>query len=251
MQALRGPGGILRENTLYRSKTGLAFMPYDSAPDRMDCFRNKTRSSVPCFQAGDVRANEQQMLLIMHTLFFREHNRIARRLQIVNPEWTDETIYQETRKIVGAVMQHITMDDWLPKILGPVAQQVLDRFDDYRADVNAGVANAVSAAALRFGHTMVVPELKRMDVAYRELSPVRLRDAFFSPEIFVQLDDMDSLVRGAVAAPVKDIRGESLVTSELTEHLFPNNPNKVPLDLPAINIQRARDHALPPYNHYR
>jgi peroxidase len=40
------------------------------------------------------------------------------------------------------------------------------------------------------------------------------------------------------------------VTSEVTEHLFPNK-FRIPLDLPAFNIQRARDHGLPPYNHYR
>ena len=49
----------------------------------------------------------------------------------------------------------------------------------------------------------MVPELKRMDKLYRDLSPLRLRDAFFSPEIFVQLNDMDALLRGSLASPVK------------------------------------------------
>lgn len=66
----------------------------------------------------------------------------------------------------------------------------------------------------------------------------------------MQLNDIDSLIRGSIASPVKDIRGDSLVTSELTEHLFPSKFN-VPLDLAAMNIQRGREHALPPYNAYR
>jgi peroxidase len=62
---------------------------------------------------------------------------------------------QETRKIVGAVSAKITFEDWLPRILGPVAAEVLNNFDEYNPEVNAGIANAISAAVMRFGHTLV------------------------------------------------------------------------------------------------
>ena len=80
-----------------------------------------TKSHIPCFLAGELRANEQLGLLSMHTMFLREHNRIARELAELNTHWDGDMIYHETRKILGAIMQHITYKHWLPKILGPVS----------------------------------------------------------------------------------------------------------------------------------
>lgn len=54
---------------------------------------------------GDSRANEMLELACMHTLFVREHNRLARGLKRLNPHWNGEKLYQEARKIVGAMIQ--------------------------------------------------------------------------------------------------------------------------------------------------
>ena len=54
--------------------------------------------------------------MAMHTLWVREHNRIATNLKLLRPYADDETLFQEARKIVIAELQHITYNEWLPEL---------------------------------------------------------------------------------------------------------------------------------------
>ncbi|KAF8787391.1 Peroxidasin like protein [Argiope bruennichi] len=241
--------GLLRSGVLM--STGKPLLPFNDGQP-IDCKRDLAESTVDCFLAGDVRANEQLGLLSMHTLWMREHNRIAKELFNYNRHWDNDKIYHEARKIVGAIMQHITFAHWLPKILGKDGYAKLGPYTGYKPEINPSISNVFATAALRFGHTLINPELLRLNESFKPIPEgnIPLRKAFFAPFRLLEEGGIDPLMRGLVYAPAKLKRPDQLLNSDLTEHLF-TPAHFVAQDLAALNIQRGRDHALPSYNEWR
>jgi hypothetical protein len=57
-------------------------------------------------------------LTSLHTIFLRLHNKIALSLSKINPFWSDEITYHETRRIVIAILQHIVYEQFIPLVIG-------------------------------------------------------------------------------------------------------------------------------------
>lgn len=117
---------------------------------------------------GDPRANQSPQLAVLQIVQFREHNRIAKKLEELNPQWTDETLYQEARRINTAIHQHISYYEWLPIILGKenmlanglIYENDGDYINDYDPSVNPATYNEHSAAAFRYFHTAIAGFLR-------------------------------------------------------------------------------------------
>lgn len=61
---------------------------------------------------------------------------------------------------------------------------------------------------------------------------------------------IDELLRGLVTSSIEKF--DNSITEEITNHLFEDLKKPFSgMDLIALNLQRARDHGLPSYNHYR
>lgn len=241
--------GLLRVGVTFPNRKPL--LPY-AGNQGVDCRRNLSESSTNCFVAGDIRANEQVALIAMHTLWLREHNRVANELRRINPHWDGDTIYHESRKIVGAAMQHITYVHWLPFILGEEGMNILGKFEEYNPNLNPSISNVFATAALRFGHTLINPILHRFD---GNLNPIQeghlpLHKAFFSPWRVVDEGGIDPLLRGLYTVAAKVKKPTENLNTDLTERLF-ESAHAVALDLAAMNIHRGRDHAIPGYIEFR
>ncbi len=91
------------------------------------------------FLAGDVRANEHVGLTAMHTLWVREHNRMAREIRQRKPRLAGDEIYERARAWVGGLMQSITYNEFLPVLLG---HDAVPEYRGWDAQVDADVARA-------------------------------------------------------------------------------------------------------------
>lgn len=80
-------------------------------------FHGKHQVCSPVILPGDSPANEMLELVCTHTLFVREDNRLARELKTLNPHWNGERLYQEARKILGAMIQVPATMSYVPALL--------------------------------------------------------------------------------------------------------------------------------------
>lgn len=194
--------------------------------------------------AGDVRANEQPGLTTLHIVFLREHNYHAARLAALHANWDDERLYQEARRIVAAEIQHITVDEFLPALLG----HKLPPYRGYNNRVNPGIGNTFATAAYRFGHSQVGPDIGVINAAFEEIASLDLADIFFNPDVIPAIGGIDPIVRYMAIDTAQ--RTDNLVVDPLRNFLF-GPPGAGGFDLAALNIQRGRDHGLGSYNDVR
>ncbi|XP_033642488.1 lactoperoxidase-like [Asterias rubens] len=215
---------------------------------------------VSCGLAGDNRAAEQVGLTALHTVWLREHNRIARELSGVNPHWDGDRVFDETRKIVGAEWQHIVYNEYLPLLIGQryMRRYRLDvnRVDLaeylYRTRVDATVRNGFATAVFRLGHSQIPTTIWRVDKEFqRVFSDIKTREAFFNATHVYNVEEggVGSILRGMLVQPLLVIDGA--FSPALTDHLFEDPEKGFGLDLVSLNIQRGRDHGLPGYTVFR
>lgn len=198
------------------------------------------------YRAGDIRVNEQAGLTAMHTLWVREHNRVADELTRLNPHWTKLKVWLESRKIVGAQLQQITFWEYLPNVLGP-ALAIVGEYDGYDDTADASVVNEFVTAGYRFGHSLVRPVFDRfLTDAYEngENKPLNLLASFFNTTAFRETD-IAAILRGLMTDV--SLRADEFINNILSEHLFEGSIIPHGSDLASLNIQRQRDHGMAPY----
>ncbi len=218
----------------------------DLLPFNEEGLENAGGTSETLFLAGDVRANENAALTAMHTVWVREHNRLAEEIAAEDSTLTDEEIYQRARAIVRAQLQVITYNEFLPALLGGNA---LSEYTGYDPNVDPSISNLFSTAAYRLGHSMLPSELLRLnsDGTTADEGNLALQNAFFAPQELID-HGIDSLLLGAANQQAQEI--DNMIIDDVRNFLF-GQPGAGGFDLAALNIQRGRDHGLADYNQAR
>ncbi|UYV64035.1 hypothetical protein LAZ67_2006372 [Cordylochernes scorpioides] len=167
--------------------------------------------------------------------------------EIYNPDVTSLWC----RRIVIAVLQFITYDEYLPFIVGGEQMDCHNlrvynssRYTQYNNRIDASMASSFSTAAYRYGHSMVQTIIPMWQSNNR-----LLRNTFFQPFDLYQ-DILDDMIKGSSYSGIAELVDPHLVT-DITEFLY-RTPPTAPFgqDLASLNVNRGRDHGLQPYVKY-
>ncbi|MBV6625712.1 MAG: peroxidase family protein [Rivularia sp. (in: Bacteria)] len=192
------------------------------------------------FLAGDERVSEQDALVAQHTLWLRNHNRIAQDLSQFHPKWDDEQIFARARQINIAQYQQVVMYEWLPQQIGEVS-----KYRGYDAGETPQISDEFNAAGFRFGHSQTGNKIETVD-SEGNATTLPLLTTFGAPNV-TEGKDVDEILKGSTVTLDEDV--DTNVVFDLRNALFP--PAGVGFDLYSANIQRGRERGLADYNQVR
>ncbi|MEL7371627.1 MAG: peroxidase family protein [Myxococcota bacterium] len=232
----------LDEDNLVCETPGDAF---ERQPANIENENPRREPASSLYLAGDERANENPILLSLHTVFLREHNRYAEHLAKMYPQWTDEQLYQEARRWVGAIIQSITYYEYLPRLIG---YDALEPYSGYRPEAAEPISWVFAAAAFRFGHSQLGPTLFRNDAEGNEFefSDVSLKAAFFATPLYDQ-SGPEPWLAGASATLAEKV--DLWMIDDLRNYMFGGHHGG--LDLAAINLKVGRENLASSLNAIR
>ncbi len=229
------------------------------------------------FTCGDGRCNENIALSAIHQIFHSEHNRLINDIKntLTNdtsatgvaalaqwtvttgtPDgWNGERLFQAARYVTEMEYQHLVFEEFARKV-----QPAVRPFHVYSPDVNPAIAAEFAHAVYRFGHSMLDETVARKNVDGSDNS-IPLLTAFLNPPEFLnggstglpagqparQLTPEQAA--GSVVMGSSDQVGNEL--DEFVTETLRNNLLGLPLDLPTLNITRAREAGVPPLNDVR
>jgi Animal haem peroxidase len=133
---------------------------------------------------GDPRNDENIIVSQLHLTFMKFHNRVVTRVKEEHPGLSGDALFEEAQRIVRWHYQWVVVKDFLPRIVGiEVVENILNpvgngykvspngadtpfpRFDlkFFRWQTQPFMPVEFSAAAYRFGHSMIRPTYKIND----------------------------------------------------------------------------------------
>jgi Animal haem peroxidase len=215
-------------------------------------------------------------LVMMHTLFTREHNAICDRLRAEYPSWSDDDLFHRARLINTALLAKIHTIEWTPALLdhptarvglnanwwglaGKTIKRLVGRISE-----NEVISGIVGGHPNHFGvpyslteefvsvyrmHPLIPDDYTFRAAASdevlqeREFAQVAQRPAM---ELMDQVDMQDLFYSFGVAHP-----------GAITLHNYPRGlqnfqrPDGIPQDLAATDIFRSRELGVARYNEFR
>ncbi len=217
------------------------------------------------FAAGDGRVNENIGLTAIHQIFHSEHDRLVDDIQAtldlpanaalktsyeaVGATTFDygERLFQAARFVTEMEYQHLVFEEFARKI-----QPAINPFEPFaftQPDLNPAIRAEFAHAVYRFGHSMLTETIARTN-ADGSTNDISLLDGFLNPASYTDGGPAGTLTAqqaaGSIIMGMSDQTGNEL--DEFVTDTLRNNLLGLPLDLPTVNMTRARSEGIPPLN---
>ena len=225
------------------------------------------------FCAGDGRVNENIALTAVHQIFHSEHDRLVDDIKKVLTDdtstagvaalaewklasgadgWNGQRLFQAARFITEMEYQHLVFEEFARKV-----QPAVRPFAGYLPDVNAAIPAEFAHAVYRFGHSMLDDDVARVNenptTGEKTDNSLKLLTAFLNPPEYFNSGGptpyTPEQAAGSIFMGSSDQAGNEL--DEFVTETLRNNLLGLPLDLPTINMTRAREAGVPPLNNLR
>ena len=220
------------------------------------------------FIAGDGRVNENIGLSTIHQVFHSEHDRLiddikntlttdtsasgitalAQWKRVAGADgWNGERLFQAARFVTEMEYQHLVFEEFARKV-----QPAINPFEPFaftQPDLNPAIRAEFAHAVYRFGHSMLTETISRTN-ADGSSNDISLLDGFLNPPSYTDGGSAGTLTSaeaaGSVIMGMSDQTGNEL--DEFVTDTLRNNLLGLPLDLPTVNMTRARSEGIPPLN---
>ncbi|NUO90790.1 MAG: heme peroxidase [Dermatophilaceae bacterium] len=229
------------------------------------------------FTCGDGRCNENIALSAVHQIFHSEHNRLVADIQNTlnqpanaalkadfenvtpgadpndpKPFTLGDRYFQAARFVTEMEYQHLVFEEFARKV-----QPAVRPFHVYSADINPAIDAEFAAAVYRFGHSMLDDTVARVNedpvTGAKTPNSLPLLKAFLNPPEFFNNGSggfyTPEQAAGAIIMGSSDQVGNEI--DEFVTETLRNNLLGLPLDLPTINMTRARDVGIKSLNGVR
>jgi Ca2+-binding RTX toxin-like protein len=229
------------------------------------------------FACGDGRCNENIALTTIHQVFHSEHNRLVEDITATlnlpenaallaayraphtltagGPDISygfGGRLFQAARFVTEMEYQHLVFEEFARKV-----QPAIRVFHVYSPDIQPAIQAEFAHAVYRFGHSMLDDDVARFNGPVTSAddpddNSLPLLTAFLNPPEFFHNGSGTYTAReaaGAVVMGSSDQAGNEL--DEFVTETLRNNLLGLPLDLPTINMARAREAGVPRLNDVR
>ena len=257
-------GGRLLTQEIFASgsKIKASYLPYNT----MDV-PTRTRPDVDpisLFAGSDPRTNEDWIMVAVHTLLLREHNRLCGILASKHPEYDDEALYQTTRLLMSAKFSLIAnayqmayfhdmpwpQDDGFPLFREMLGKNWLDinpaNSYPWPIALKSGKPTVVSAAmaiVYRF-HESIIKSFPIKDSRNRTLRDQDVFDSGFNATGFIATG-LDNILRGLTSITIPNFK------SGVDESFRSAGQYRgKPFDIVVSSVVHEREQGLPTSNNY-